>query len=239
MARPEADLKLWETWRLGGQDSGEAYEELVSFYLPLVRGIVAKQRRTLPTYVDGDDLFSFGSLGLLKAMQRFDPEKGDFSKYASAVVWGAIVDGLRANDYAPRMLRKQQRTINAIEEVLRSEGNIHFTNQEVADRMGVELETLNEIKAKLIVVDVAPTDPVVLHQEYEAVEDGARLICGEFVDWLSRFSKTHRKIIALKYWKGMRSNTRIAKTLKIDKDVVDRYLTEVLEDIIPYMRELL
>lgn len=102
MTSREAPEHLWKKLASADEEvSFVAFEELVLHYQYLVEAIARKLEHRLPSYLEDDELLSLGQIGLLKALGKYDSEQGAFSKYASAVIWGAIIDGLRANDFAP------------------------------------------------------------------------------------------------------------------------------------------
>src|SRR4051794_17897128 len=79
---------------------------LTERYLPLVRVAVDRMKVSLPAHVDADDLHSVGVIGLLNAIQKFDPQQEKtFGAYATFRIRGAILDELRRLDWCPRRVR--------------------------------------------------------------------------------------------------------------------------------------
>ena len=94
--------------------SGEERERLIIEHLPQVRLIARKIHERLPESVTLDDLLSAGVLGLIHAIDNFDSTQNvKLRTYAEYRIRGAILDSLRANDWAPRMKRKLARTLEA------------------------------------------------------------------------------------------------------------------------------
>jgi RNA polymerase sigma factor for flagellar operon FliA len=92
-------------------------EALVIENMPLVKTIVARIWRNLPSHADFDDLLQAGSLGLLDAVRKFDPEKKvPFECYAKFRVRGAVLDSLRDLDELGRADRKKVKLQNLSEE---------------------------------------------------------------------------------------------------------------------------
>lgn len=90
------------------QDKAER-DALAAKYLPLVRTVAGRLAVALPPHVDADDLLSYGLFGLLDALDRFDESRGvRFETYASARIRGAIIDGLRSEQWAPAQYRKHR-----------------------------------------------------------------------------------------------------------------------------------
>lgn len=91
-------------------------EELVTEHRWLVERAVDRRMRSLPTWVERDELVGYGYLALVQAAERFDPSLGvPFPAYAQIRIDGAIRDGLRAGDWLPTRLRAAQRRISAMQ----------------------------------------------------------------------------------------------------------------------------
>lgn len=102
--------ELWRRYKSSGDS--HAREKLVRAYSPLVRYTVARVASTLPRHIDVGAFTSCGFMGLLSAIDRFDPShKIKFESYALTRVRYAILDELRATDWVPRTLRARAREI--------------------------------------------------------------------------------------------------------------------------------
>ncbi|NNM82089.1 MAG: RNA polymerase sigma factor FliA [Burkholderiales bacterium] len=113
----------------------------IARYAPLVKRIAHHMMARLPANVQVDDLIQTGMLGLLDAIQRFDAAQGaQFETYASQRIRGAILDGLRANDWIPREVRRNSRKIEEAMNALEQQLGRTASEREVADEMGVPLE---------------------------------------------------------------------------------------------------
>ena len=97
-------------------------DRLILTYAPLVKFVAGRLGSGLPAHVDEGDLVSYGLLGLIGAIERFDPEREiKFETYAMSRIKGAIIDELRALDWVPRSVRTRARDIErAIGELERS-----------------------------------------------------------------------------------------------------------------------
>src|SRR5215210_4805424 len=102
--------ELWRRYKQEGDDS--ARERLVVAYSPLVKFIAGRMASGLPSHVEEADLISYGLLGLIAAIQRFEPEREiKFETFAVARIKGAIIDELRSLDWVPRSVRTKARQI--------------------------------------------------------------------------------------------------------------------------------
>ena len=87
-------------------------DRLILTYAPLVKYVAGRLGSGLPAHVDEGDLVSYGLLGLIGAIERYDPSRDiKFETYAIARIKGAIIDELRALDWVPRSVRSRAREI--------------------------------------------------------------------------------------------------------------------------------
>lgn len=234
----DAPDEMWDRlFSTTGVENSLILEEIVVHYQYLVEGIARNLEARLPTYVEDDDLLSLGQVGLLKAISKYDPSVGKFSKYASIIIHGSLIDGLRAYDFAPRGLRKQQRDLEHSRKTLRQELSREPTVSESAEFLGITEYAINEIDRKVIRAGVSPVDPILLPDYTEPDEYDVMLICSSFVTWLSSFPKTTQEVIYLKYWANM-TNTAIGDKLGITAERVKKHLSDVLTEVIPFMEDL-
>lgn len=116
-------------------------EALLREYLPAVRRQALALQVKLPTSVDLDDLIQAGTLGLLDAMGRFDPEAGvAFLPFASQRIRGAMIDELRSRDWLPRSVRRSARDVDSALHRLEQRQGRPPEEREVAAELGMSLE---------------------------------------------------------------------------------------------------
>jgi RNA polymerase sigma factor for flagellar operon FliA len=121
----------------------EERNRLVLEHIPLLRHIVG--RMLVPGGLDRDDLYGFGMLGLIAAADSFEPERGlKFSTYAYPKIRGAILDEVRRSDFLPRGWRERVRALDRVIADLEQENGIAPTPEEIAARMGVDVEEVDE-----------------------------------------------------------------------------------------------
>jgi len=137
---------LWEAWQVRGDEL--ARESLLTRHLPLVRHVARQVLPTLSVEASLDDLVSAGSIGLINAVESFDPGRGlAFSTYAAPRIRGAILDDLRRADHVPRSIRRKQRRIAAAEETLSGSLDRKPDAREAAAKIGIDVETFWRWKA--------------------------------------------------------------------------------------------
>lgn len=123
-------------------------EGTLAEHLGLVHHVARQLKRGLAADADLEELVSAGTLGLLEAARGFDPSRGlAFSTFAAPRIRGAILDELRRHDPLPRSVRRRSRdTAAAREAFMREEGRVP-ADRELAERMGVDLETFSRWRA--------------------------------------------------------------------------------------------
>ncbi len=116
-------------------------EQLVTQYAPLVKRIAYHLMAKLPPSVQVDDLIQNGMIGLLDAIGRYEEGLGaQFETYAVQRVRGAMLDGLRENDWLPRGLRREMRRVEAAINVLEQTHGRPPHEKELADALGMSLD---------------------------------------------------------------------------------------------------
>ena len=120
-------------------------EQIIKDYVPLVKFVAHRISNRLPSHVELDDLIHSGILGLMDAVEKFDPARGiKFKTYAELRVKGAILDGLRDLDWVPRSLRRKKKDIEGAYHAIEQRLGRAATDEEVATQLGVPLEELHK-----------------------------------------------------------------------------------------------
>ncbi len=114
-------------------------------YAPLVKYVVGRLAIGLPAILDYEDILSYGTIGLIEAMDRFDGSKGvKFETYAISRIRGAIIDALRSLDRLPRSVRQKVRKLEGINTALVADLGREPTDAEVAEQMGMTVEAYHQ-----------------------------------------------------------------------------------------------
>jgi RNA polymerase sigma factor for flagellar operon FliA len=213
-------------------------DKLLERYTPLIRYVVERLSVGLPKNVDHDDLMSAGILGLLDAYDKFDPNKG--TKFETYAVWrikGAVLDQLRALDWASRSVRRKAREVEAPTRRLDQRLGRAATDEEVAKEAkmsladyhrlmdqvrGAVLLSLDETRSpeegdSLGLADVIedPNAPDVLAR---LEEEETRIV---LLDTLNRLPEQERIVVALYYYEHM-TLREIGVTLGISESRVSQ-----------------
>jgi RNA polymerase sigma factor for flagellar operon FliA len=151
---------LWREFK--DSRSAEARERLILHYAPLVKYVASRVATGLPSSVEQADLVSYGMFGLIDALQKFEPGRGNkFETYAIPRIRGAIIDELRAMDWVPRSVRFKQREIEKALADLESMLKRQPSEKELAERLGMSLHELHEVVTQISFVSVLALDETV------------------------------------------------------------------------------
>jgi RNA polymerase sigma factor FliA len=142
VSRADDTQSLWLQYRKTN-DQG-LRDRLILTYAPLVKYVAGRLGSGLPAHVDEGDLVSYGLLGLIGAIERYEPDRDvKFETYAIARIKGAIIDELRAMDWVPRSVRSRAREIERAISALEAKTGRAPTDQEIAKKVGITVEELD------------------------------------------------------------------------------------------------
>ena len=130
---------LWRRYKTDGSD--KAREQLVVAYSPLVKYVAGRMSSGLPAHVEEADLISYGLIGLINAIERFELEREiKFETYAITRIKGAIIDELRALDWVPRSVRARAREIEKVHAKLEHRLHRTPTDEEMARELKLSID---------------------------------------------------------------------------------------------------
>ena len=160
---PHVDDELGRHWAgFKGEGSTEAREKLILHYAPLVKYVASRVATGLPASVEQADLVSYGMFGLMDALGKFEPGRGNkFETYAIPRIKGAIIDELRAMDWVPRSVRFKAREIEKANADLEAMLKRQPTEKELAERLGISLRELHDVVSQISFVSVLALDEMV------------------------------------------------------------------------------
>lgn len=143
--------------------SPEEKNKLVTEYSPLIKFIAQKIASRLPANIEIDDLISSGVIGLMDAIDKFDPTRDNkFKTYAEFRIRGAILDELRSQDWVPRSIRDKSKILDKTIVQLETELGRSATDEEVAQALNMSVDEyhdlLNQVRpVSLLSIDEAQT----------------------------------------------------------------------------------
>jgi RNA polymerase sigma factor for flagellar operon FliA len=182
----------------------------IEAHLPQVKFMALRLAAKLPPWVELNDLIGAGVLGLMDAVDKYDPAKGVmFKTYAEMRVRGAILDSLRDIDWAPRSMRRRAREVEAAylhlertrgsanEEDVAAELKLSLPEFQrlLQDLRGLSITGLDDVDdentvARQLPADLAPT-PLAVYQNAETRQ--------HLTDAIDRLSERERQVVTLYY----------------------------------------
>lgn len=135
---------------------------LITDYAPLIRFIAHRVAARLPSNIDINDLISAGVIGLMDAIDKYDPTRDNkFKTYAEFRIRGAILDELRSQDWVPRSIRDKAKQIERVYAELEQKLGRPVADQEVCDAMKIPLEEYYDLISKVKSITLLSIDEIV------------------------------------------------------------------------------
>lgn len=211
MGKEETE-RLWEKYFL--DKSVELRNELVMEYIGQVKSIVLRMVPTYRGYSSYDDMLSCGILGLMDAIEKYDPGKNvKFEYYAAMRIRGEIIDNIRKQDWAPSSLRRKIKAINNATSDLENSLSRTPTDEEIARYLGMAEEEVQKTLEKSHMFNIIyfeemtqddhlweTADP---DESMEEKVEGSEMVelLGDFIEDLS---EKERMVITLYYYEEMK-----------------------------------
>lgn len=173
------ELSLQQLWKSYHQLGEVAFrDELIVHHLHLVKWVVGRVASGLPNHIKLDDLYSSGIAGLIRAVEKYDPEKGGkFTTYAALLIKGAIIDELRELDWVPRSLHRKANQIALAQDHLQQKLGRDPTDEEISSHMGLTGSEYDELLEK-----VRPAILIPLNAEFVGGDEDSTPISEKIAD---------------------------------------------------------
>jgi RNA polymerase sigma factor for flagellar operon FliA len=172
-------------------------DKLIIEYAPLVKRIAYRIVSRLPDSIQVEDLTSIGTLGLIDAVEKFNPEKGkSFRAYAELRIKGAILDELRGYDNLSRANRRRANELGHATQDLEQKLGRAPRDEEVADEMGIDMDELHHVKNATRTVVFLDIDDVGYLADGEPGQSGSDHSSGEFGPYQSLAAKNMKQRLA-------------------------------------------
>jgi RNA polymerase sigma factor for flagellar operon FliA len=224
-------------------------EKLVEEMLVQVKYIARRIHERLPQHVPFDDLVQAGMVGLLDAVQKFDPTKNaQLKTYAKFRIRGAILDSLRDCDWGPRDLRRQARQVEEVQSRLRNQLGHAPTEEEIAKEMDLELTEYYELLGTLHGMNLGSLEDSTDHDECTyipyAPEQDPFFLCAksEMKDILQNalgdLPKKEREVLVLYYYEEL-TLREVGEILGVVESRVSQLRSAALTRLRSRMQDLL
>jgi RNA polymerase sigma factor for flagellar operon FliA len=148
---------LWRRYKQDGD--AKARDDLILAYSPLVKYVAGRMGTGLPAHVEEADLISYGLLGLIGALERYDPSRNiKFETYAISRIKGSIIDELRALDWVPRSVRSWARQVERAATKLENQLMRAPVDEEIAAELGVSVEEFQSVLLQISSASIVALD---------------------------------------------------------------------------------
>ena len=199
---------LWQKYRETKDEASR--NELISCYLPLVRLQAGRLALGLPPQVNREDLLHSGIIGLLEALERYNPAHGaKFETYAVMRIRGAMLDELRRGCWKPRSLIRQMRAIDQAQVALAAKLGREPAEEELAVELGLKPEALHRVVTEINCAALLSLEELLFAPEAGGPEAAPleALLAGEEKELLAgavdRLPERQRLVLALYYQEEM------------------------------------
>jgi RNA polymerase sigma factor for flagellar operon FliA len=237
----EEDQKLWEQYKTNHDQ--RIKDALIMKYASFVKYVAGRIAVNLPSNVEFDDLVSYGILGLIDAIDKYDTSRQvKFKTYAKTRIRGAIFDELRVLDWTPRSIRQKARKLEKAYAKLEGKLGRDAKDDEIAEYLGIDISELHKLfdetkKSLLLSLDEIFYDDEEGSSRLDFVEDqksdNPQLKIEEseakkiLADAISKLSDRERMVITLYYYEELTSK-EIGKILGVSDSRVSQLHTKAI-----------
>ena len=227
-------------------------EDLILQFAPLIKLIVNRIALRLPPHVDSEDLINSGVIGLMDAIEKYDPTKNtSFKTYAEFRIKGAILDELRTLDWFPRSIRQKVNRLESAYANLERQLGRAATDEEVAAALNVDLDEFYEILGQASAVSIVSLydtgreggeERSLLECINSGEDDPARLlesqeICEIVGQAIERLPEKERIVVSLYYYDEL-TMKEIGQVLSLTESRVSQIHTKAVLRLRAKLRNL-
>lgn len=228
---------LWKEYKVNNDKF--AKEKLIIEYIKLVKIISGRLYTSYNAHVEYDDLVSYGIIGLIDAIEKFDISKEvKFETYANIRIRGAVIDQLRALDWIPRSARQKSKDFEEALNKLQNSKGYELTNQDIADELGVTLADVNKLIGEISTFSMVSLEEKISENSNFTIKSNqidfspeASLMTKELnrslakvIDFLPEREKT---LIGLYYYSEL-TYKEIAEVLEISESRISQLHTKII-----------
>lgn len=223
----------------------ELRNELAVRHLPLVKFVARRLSNNLPAHIDLDDLVSWGALGLLDSLEKFDPSRGvTFSTYAVTRIRGAMLDGLQAMDWAPKQVTSKVRSLRRLRETMTNELGHEPSTAELAERLDCDIAEVRGWLVDDMATRIRPIDAPSQSEDGDMTgtdiaerRSWEQDLAGEIAELRNRMAvavnglaERERAVLTL-YYRDGKTLRQIAEELDVSVSSATQALTHLVESV--------
>jgi RNA polymerase sigma factor for flagellar operon FliA len=208
-------VSLWQQFKQ--RSCHDSRNLLIQRYAHLVSITAGRLFGPMPCGVERDDLIGAGVVGLVKAVDQFDPERNiKFETYAITLIRGAILEMLRGDDWVPRLVRDQQKQLKQAVTRLEAQLGRPPTEDEIASELGISAEKLDKLLSSIGRTNLLSLDDMRMGSEQQRLVDllptddpspldsvALRERQRALVSAVDRLPDRERTVVALYYHEGL------------------------------------
>lgn len=237
----EEDQQLWLQYKATRDQ--RIKDSLIMKYASFVKYVAGRVAVNLPNNVEFDDLVSYGILGLIDAIDKYDPERNvKFKTYAKTRIRGAIFDELRILDWTPRSIRQKARKLEKAYAKLEGKLGRDATDEEIAEFLKIDIAELHKLfdetkKSLLLSLDEIFYDDEEGSSRFDFIEDqksdNPQLKVEEteakqiLADAIGKLSDRERMVVTLYYYEDLTSK-EIGKILGVSDSRISQLHTKAI-----------
>jgi RNA polymerase sigma factor for flagellar operon FliA len=227
-----------------GPEEDNVFQDLLEKHLPLVRSIVERMKRKLPSNLETEDLYSIGVTGLVAAARNYRrSQERAFAAYAAIRISGAILDELRRSDSMSRANRSKARRLNSAISKLEQEQGGSISHDSLCAEMQMTEDELTDLMEEVRRVKIVSMDST--HEQFELEDQSLHEIiaddsCIPALDILDRkevlslltqrlaeLPDTPKKVLAMYYYEDMRLS-EIAACFRVSESRICQIHTQTI-----------
>ena len=216
------DRSLWKKYKVN--DNPQAREEIILKHLGLVRYAVGRIIIMLPDHIEAEDLESYGVIGLIEAIEKFDHHRGvEFSTFALPRIKGEIYDYLRAKDWLPDNMRRELKKVRNERENFKSETGREPKHSELSELTGIKKNRLNTIERHSQLANW-----ISLSHDYEGIEL-IELIAADLDQAVDKLTEEEATNLLAKKLDKLSEKEKLVLTLYYYEELTQVEIAEVID----------
>lgn len=233
---------IWAQLKAEPAEAKDARDQIIEAHLYLVQEMARALAKSLPQHIDVEELESFGVMGLLDAVDKFEPERGvPFEVYGRQRIKGAILDGLRKADWLSTTARRRAKEIAATYDRLELQLMRAATDEEVAQELSLDVQEFRKVLVEIGRELISLEAPIAVDQEgnaqtlleiipskedidYTLEKNHAKDLLVEAID---KLPEKERLVVAFHYYEGL-NLTEIAEVLELSTSRISQLHTKAI-----------